>query len=202
MWLLKVKNEEYNLDYTTFVFIDCQNDFITGKLGSKEAQKALKVIENIAEMPIECAYATMDTHYDKEYLSSREGRKLPVKHCIIDNYEDDGWDMPNKLSRILCDNLYYKAIHKITFGSLDLPTQFHDKKPDCIVFVGFCTDICVISNVLITQAYFDNEVPIVVIEEGCAGTTPEKHKAALDVMRSCQIDVVSYDDIDLIPVID
>ena len=70
-----------------------------------------------------------------------------------------------------------------------------------ITMCGFCTDICVIANVLITQAEFENEIPIVVIEDGCAGTSPEKHKAALDVMRSCQIDVVNHNDIEVLPVV-
>jgi len=202
MLVLKVKEEEFDLDHVAFVFIDCQNDFITGTLGDIEAQKALKVIENVAEIPMKYAYATADTHYDKEYLNSREGQKLPIKHCIIDDYGSKGWDLPSKLNRILFDKINFTKINKYSFGSLDLPIILKNiENLECIVFVGFCTDICVIANVLITQAEFVNEIPIVVIEDGCAGTSPEKHKAALDVMRSCQIDVVSYDDIEVLPVV-
>jgi len=202
MLVLKVKEEEFNLDHVAFVFVDCQNDFITGTLGDIKAQKALKVIENVAEIPMKYAYATADTHYNEEYLNSREGQKLPIKHCIIDDYENDGWDLPFKLDRILSDKTFYAKINKYSFGSLELPIILKDiENLECIVFVGFCTDICVISNVLVTQAGFENEIPIVVIEDGCAGTSPEKHKAALDVMRSCQIDVVNYDDIEVLPVV-
>ena len=200
MLVLKVNEEEFDLDHVAFVFIDCQNDFITGTLGNIEAQKALKVIEDVADIPMKYAYATADTHYDEEYLDSREGQKLPIKHCIINDYESNGWDFPFKLNRTLCNKTVYAKINKYSFGSLNLSAVLKKiENLECIVFVGFCTDICVISNVLITQAKFENEIPIVVIEDGCAGTSPEKHKAALDVMRSCQIDVVNHDDIEVLP---
>lgn len=202
MLVLKVNEKEFDLDHVAFVFIDCQNDFITGTLGDIEAQKALKVIEDVADIPMKYAYATADTHYDEEYLNSREGQKLPIKHCIIDDYVNDGWDLHFRLDRVLSDKTIYAKINKHSFGSLVLPAVLKKiENLECIVFVGFCTDICVISNVLITQAEFENEIPIVVIEDGCAGTSPEKHKAALDVMRSCQIDVVSHDDIEVLPVV-
>lgn len=198
MLRLKIKGEKFDLNHVAFVFIDCQNDFITGSLGTKEAQEALKVIENIADIPMRHVYATADTHYDKEYLNSREGQKLPIKHCVVDDYDDDGWDFPPKLNNILSGKGAYNKINKYSFGSLELPAALKNiENLECIVFVGFCTDICVIANVLITQAEFENEIPIVVIEDGCAGTTPEKHKAALDVMRSCQIDVVNHSDIEV-----
>ena len=200
MLMLKVKDDLYNLDKTAFVFIDCQNDFITGTLGSKEAQEAIKVIENIAEIPMEYAYATFDTHYDKDYLDTREGQKLPIKHCLIDSL-NDGWDMPKQLERTLCDKSHFSRFNKYTFGTLGLPTriELEIEKPECFVFVGFCTDICLIANVLIAQTYFDNEIPIVVIEDGCAGSTKENHEAALKVLRSCQIDVVNSKDISVEP---
>ena len=198
MLVLKVKEEEFDLNHVAFVFIDCQNDFITGSLGTKEAQEAIKLIRNIAEIPIKHGYVTMDTHYDKTYLNTREGRYLPIKHCIVDDYESDGHKTP-----FLFDLHCLTGIKKTTFGTLDLPVEIEQQqgKPECIVFVGFCTDICVIANVLITQAYFNNEIPIVVIEDACAGSTPEKHKAALDIMRSCQIDIAKYKDLAVEPLV-
>ena len=60
---------------------------------------------------------------------------------------------------------------------------------ESIELVGVCTDICVVSNALILKACFP-EIPIYVDASCCAGTTPEKHKAALEVMKSCQINVI------------
>lgn len=34
------------------------------------------------------------------------------------------------------------------------------------------------------------EIQIVVDSSCCAGTTPKMHKEALDVMKSCQIDII------------
>ena len=49
-------------------------------------------------------------------------------------------------------------------------------------------NICVVSNALILKANFP-ETPISVDAACCAGVTPGKHEAALETMRSCQIDV-------------
>lgn len=40
------------------------------------------------------------------------------------------------------------------------------------------------------KAYFP-EIPIIVDTSCCAGTTPENHKSALQVMKSCHIDVIN-----------
>lgn len=53
-----------------------------------------------------------------------------------------------------------------------------------------CTDICVITNALLIKTYYP-EAKITVDASCCAGSTPEKHKAALDVMESCQINVIN-----------
>ena len=57
-----------------------------------------------------------------------------------------------------------------------------------IVFVGLCTDICVISNALLIKAYVP-EIPVSVDASCCAGVTPESHRRALEAMESCQIKV-------------
>ena len=57
-----------------------------------------------------------------------------------------------------------------------------------IELVGLCTDICVISNALLLKAAMP-ELPITIDPACCAGVTPEKHAAALEVMKSCQIGV-------------
>lgn len=55
-----------------------------------------------------------------------------------------------------------------------------------IELVGLCTDICVISNALLLKAAMP-ELPITIDPACCAGVTPAKHAAALEVMKSCQI---------------
>ena len=55
-----------------------------------------------------------------------------------------------------------------------------------VEIVGLCTDICVVANALLIKAEMPETV-ITVDAACCAGTTPERHAAALDTMRSCQI---------------
>ena len=81
-------------------------------------------------------------------------------------------------------------IQKPTFGCYALGYVIESGseygEPESIEVCGFCTDICVVSNVLMLRAHFPN-TPITVDAACCAGVTPEKHKAALEVMKSCQI---------------
>ena len=63
---------------------------------------------------------------------------------------------------------------------------------DDVYIVGTCTDICVISNALVLRGIACPNRNIIVYENLCAGTTPERHKAAIEVMKSCQIDILTY----------
>ena len=58
-----------------------------------------------------------------------------------------------------------------------------------IEFVGTVTEICVISNVLGLKPLFP-DVDFIVHADMCAGLSEEGHKAALTVMKACQVKVV------------
>lgn len=60
--------------------------------------------------------------------------------------------------------------------------------PESIEFVGLCTDICVVSNVLGVKAWLP-ETPVCVDSRCCAGVTPQSHQAALETMASCQVEI-------------
>ena len=103
----------------------------------------------------------------------------------------NGWLLNEKVMMALSDK-DYKTIEKKTFGSTRLVNEIRRIKGEDnieIEFVGLCTDICVVSNVLLLKAYFP-EVKMTVDASCCAGVTPESHKAALDTMKMCQIDVI------------
>ena len=166
------------------VVIDMQNDFITGSLGSEEAVKIVPRVKERIEKAItddEDIYFTKDTH-DEDYLDTREGKFLPVKHCIKDTSGHE-----------ICEELkpYEKKAKNIfiknTFGYKDLPKYLTEY--DKITFVGLCTDICVVSNVILTKAFFP-EKEIYVEKDLCAGSTITKHESALDVMKSCHIEII------------
>lgn len=172
----------------TLVIIDMQNDFITGPLGTPEAQEVEKRIAKwLYAFPYDQIYVTRDTH-DSDYLATPEGAKLPVPHCIRGT---EGW----QISRVIMEELekpgiFYTFINKTTFGypAWDLE-NLRGKEGDEIILVGVCTDICVVSNALILKSMFPY-AQIRVISSLCAGTTPENHDKALDVMRACQIDII------------
>ena len=130
--------------------------------------------------------ATLDTH-GEDYLSTREGLKLPVKHCVRGT---GGWALDKTIAKELkgC-----AMVEKPSFGSIRLPeiiramTEEGDRVT--VELIGLCTDICVASNALILKAFFPG-ADIGVRESCCAGVTPEKHRAALETMASCQIDIL------------
>lgn len=142
------------------------------------------IVQKIREFKKEKAQViyTRDTHSNK-YLNTQEGEKLPIPHCISG---EEGWELINEIKSISKNEI---VVNKPTFGSLAL-SQYILPNTDEIVLIGFCTDICVISNALILKSQFP-EIKIVVDASCCAGVTPEKHKHALDIMKSCQIDIAN-----------
>ncbi len=168
------------------VVVDMQKDFVDGALGTKEAQAIIPaVVKKIKEFDGDI-FATLDTH-GEDYMDTPEGRKLPVPHCIKGT---DGWKLDAKVEEALAGKKY-TAVEKPTFGSVELPDMIREAAGDeelSVEVIGLCTDICVVSNVLLLKAAF-YESPISVDSACCAGVTPEKHEAALETMRSCQIDV-------------
>lgn len=168
------------------VVIDMQNDFIDGSLGTKEAQAIVKnVINKVIAHDYDKLCFTQDTHF-KNYLETQEGKNLPVPHCI---YGTRGWELQKDL-KVAARLEGALVVEKTSFGATSLREYFLNYDYDLeFEVVGLCTDICVISNVLILKALFP-EAKITVDSSCCAGTTPEKHEAALKVMRSCQIEVI------------
>lgn len=165
------------------IIVDMQNDFIDGALGTAEAVAIVeKTAQKIADFDGEII-ATLDTHFDN-YAETAEGKNLPVPHCIKGT---KGWEINSEIKTAL-EKKGYTAIEKITFGSVDLPDMIKGKY-DSIEMAGLCTDICVVSNALLLKANFP-EMPITVDSSCCAGVTVEKHKAALETMRSCQINII------------
>ncbi|MFR6291023.1 MAG: cysteine hydrolase family protein [Peptococcaceae bacterium] len=165
------------------VVIDMQNDFISGSLGTSEAQAIVKKVKtkiNQAVKNKDAVLFTRDTH-GADYLDTQEGKKLPVPHCI--RYTS-GWQIEKSLQ--IPDA---RIFDKNTFGSLDLVHHLLCANCTEVEIVGVCTDICVVSNALLMKAYLP-ELTIRVDSSCCAGTTPENHQKALDVMAQCQIEVL------------
>lgn len=168
------------------IVIDMQNDFIDGALGTAEAAGIVEAVkEKIRSYPPEDVIATMDTHFDN-YMQTQEGKYLPVPHCIR---ETEGWEIRPEIAALLKEAKIYE---KPTFGSTQLAADLKaaaEKEEIELELIGLCTDICVVSNALLLKAQMP-EVKISVDASCCAGVTPKKHEAALETMRSCQIQVI------------
>ena len=171
------------------IVVDMQKDFVDGALGTKEAQAIVAAAAGRIRECREEGYtviATLDTHGD-DYLSTPEGLKLPVKHCVRGT---GGWALDKTIAKELkgC-----AMVEKPNFGSVRLPeiirAMTEESERVTVELIGLCTDICVVSNALILKAYFPG-ADIRVRESCCAGVTPEKHRAALETMASCQIDIL------------
>lgn len=169
------------------VVVDMQKDFIDGALGTQEAQA---IVENVVEKIRSYQSAgeqivfTMDTHRE-DYLCTQEGKNLPVPHCIKDT---EGWKICAPIRQAV-DLSGMKIYEKGTFGSREYALDWEN---GCyadvteVEFVGLCTDICVISNAMLTKA-FAPEVKVTVDASCCAGVTPQSHENALAAMKMCQI---------------
>lgn len=169
------------------IVVDMQRDFVDGALGTAEAVAIVpRVAEKIRTFDGEI-FATLDTH-DDSYMSTAEGRHLPVPHCIKGT---DGVQLDKTVAAALHER-GCTTVEKRTFGSVDLPRLIKEAAGDkdfTLELVGLCTDICVVSNALLLKAHFP-EAPIAVDAACCAGVTPQAHAAAIATMKSCQIDII------------
>ena len=148
------------------IVVDMQEDFISGSLGTQEAQDIVPaVVEKIAAFDGDVVY-TRDTH-GENYLATAEGKKLPVVHCVKGTA---GWEIdPAVLAA--GEGKTAAIIDKPTFGSEELCDFAEKGGYEAIELIGLCTDICVISNALLCKAALP-EVPISVDSACCAGVTP------------------------------
>ena len=140
------------------VVVDMQNDFVSGVLGTQEAfdivpQVVGRVVDGLNRG--ETVLFTRDTH-EADYLSTQEGKHLPVPHCIRGS---EGWEIIPQLQEYAAH-----PIDKPTFGSQYLGSLLRARDEDLrrqgqpgvekVTFIGVCTDICVISNALLAKAFF------------------------------------------------
>ncbi|HWQ30258.1 MAG TPA: cysteine hydrolase [Negativicutes bacterium] len=169
------------------IVVDMQTDFIDGALGTKEAQAIIpSVLDKIRKHEGITIY-TRDTHHE-DYLSTQEGQKLPVVHCIEGT---PGWELQKDIGQ-LAESRKCRIFNKSTFGSYRLAeylAELHEKDGiEEIELVGLCTDICVISNAMTIKAFLP-EVKLAVGAACCAGVTPESHRNALEAMKMCQVEI-------------
>lgn len=172
------------------VVIDYQNDFVNGALGFKKAEQLEEGIYNKVKEYLNAGdnvVFTYDTH-TKEYLNTREGKNLPVSHCIINT---KGHNLYGKLQEFK-DNKNIIHINKYSFGisPKDMINIVEKLGEDIeyIEIVGVVTNICVVSNVVIFQSQYIN-AEISVDASLCASFDESLHEKTLDVIESLHVKV-------------
>ena len=169
--------------------IDYQNDFVDGALGFPGAEKLdEKIAAKILSYGKGRVLFTRDTHFEN-YLSTREGRNLPIPHCIRGTR---GWELYGETA-VACAEVKAPAIDKLVFG-MDVTdpatAAVLPESADEIELVGLVSNICVVSNACVLQARYP-EARIIVDAALTASMDPGMHEKVLDVLEGFQVKVIN-----------
>ncbi|MGL4772552.1 MAG: cysteine hydrolase family protein [Clostridium sp.] len=173
------------------VVVDYQKDFVDGALGFPKAVELEEGIYNKASEYLNegnKVVFTYDTHFE-DYLETREGKNLPVTHCI------DGTDGHKLFGKLREFEGRENTLHikKRSFGispegMIEISKIVEDVQE--IEIVGVVTNICVVSNVVTFQSQYVNST-IVVDAALCASFDEEMHNKTLDVIESFQGKIIN-----------
>ena len=168
-----------------FVIIDYQNDFISGNLGF---QKALLIEKNIRDLLKTLNFKTtdllitFDTH-SEEYLQSKEGKMLPIKHCIKDTW---GWQMPDAFKEFI--PRARKIFYKNSFGSLEFAKFIAENSYEEIHFCGLVSHICVFHNILL--AFNANlNAKLILHQKATASFDENLQNAAFELLKAFGVEI-------------
>lgn len=174
------------------VVIDYQKDFVDGTLGFEKAvtleqgisDKVNKYLKNGDKVLF-----TYDTHYG-EYLQTREGKNLPILHCIKGT---NGHKLYGKIDDFSnSENTMHYEKKGFGISPEDMIQIANEVGEDIkeIELVGVVTNICVISNVVLFQSQYRN-ADIIVDASLCASFDDSLHEKALDVIEGLQGKVIN-----------
>ena len=168
--------------------IDYQNDFVDGALGFPGAEKLdEKIAAKVRAYGKDHVLFTRDTHFEN-YLDTREGKNLPVKHCIKDSF---GWQVYGETAKAL-EEVEAKAIDKLVFG-MDVTdpatAAVLPESADEIELVGLVSNICVVSNAVVLQSKYPEAT--ITVDASCTDSFDKNlHEKVLDVLAGFQVKVI------------
>ena len=120
------------------IVVDYQNDFVDGALGfpkAKELEEPIcQKIEQARKEGAEVIF-TFDTH-GEDYLSTQEGRKLPVPHCMKNS---EGWQLYGRVAALKEEG--DRCFDKPCFGSWELGEYARRQQFDRIELCGVVSNI-------------------------------------------------------------
>ena len=169
--------------------IDYQNDFVDGALGFPGAEKLdEKIAAKVRAYGKGHVLFTRDTHFEN-YMDTREGKNLPVKHCIKGSL---GWEVYGETAKALAE-VEAPAIDKLVFG-MDVTdpatAAVLPESADEIELVGLVSNICVVSNAVVLQSKYP-EATIIVDAECTDSFDKSLHEKVLDVLAGFQVKVTN-----------
>ena len=168
--------------------IDYQNDFVDGALGFPGAEKLDgKIAAKIRAYGKGHVLFTGDTHFDN-YLETREGKNLPVKHCVKGTH---GWQVYGETAKAL-EEVNAAAIDKLVFGmdvTAPATAEVLPKHADEIELVGLVSNICVVSNAVVLQSKYPEAT--IIVDAACTDSFDKTlHEKVLDVLEGFQVKVI------------
>ena len=169
--------------------IDYQNDFVDGALGFPGAEKLdAAIAAKVRAYGKGRVYFTRDTHFEN-YLHTREGRNLPVTHCIKGT---DGWQVYGDTANALAE-VEAPAIDKLVFG-MDISdpaiAAVLPETADEIELVGLVSNICMVSNAVVLQSKYPEAT--IIVDASCTDSFDKTlHEKVLDVLAGFQVRVIN-----------
>ncbi len=169
--------------------IDYQNDFVDGALGFPGAEKLdAKIAAKVRQYGKGRVLFTRDTHFEN-YLDTREGKNLPVTHCIRGTY---GWEVYGETAKALAE-VEAPAIDKLVFGMDVTDPATAAVLPETaeeIELVGLVSNICVVSNAVVLQSRYPEAA--IIVDAACTDSFDKSlHEKVLDVLEGFQVKVVN-----------
>ena len=174
------------------VVVDYQNDFVDGSLGFEKAKTLEQPIYDKITRYLQegnKVIFTYDTHCE-EYMQTREGKNLPVLHCIKDTKGHKLYGKINEFSNL--KNTFHYEKEGFGIAPADMLRLSNEVGQDIkeIEIIGVVTNICVISNMVMLQAQYRN-ADIIVDASLCASFDDVLHEKALDVIEGLQGKIIN-----------
>ena len=168
--------------------IDYQKDFVDGALCFPVAETLdEKIAAKVREYGKGRVFFTRDTHFEN-YLETREGKNLPVVHCIKGS---EGWQVYGETAKALAE-VDAPGIDKLVFG-MDVTdpatAAVLPETADEIELVGLVSNICVVSKAVVLQSKYPEAT--IIVDAACTDSFDKSlHEKVLDVLSGFQVKVL------------
>lgn len=161
------------------VVVAMQNAFVSGELGTAEARAIVPAVAEKVKNAVEEAQLVVFTQCT---CSEQQGGSPPDSFCAEST---QAWQLIPELEE------YGKGRHcmqKTALGCLELGWILGIESCVEVEMIGVRTDIDVVSGALVLKTQ-NPDWPVCVDSACCAGSSPESHKCALEIMKMCGIEV-------------